>query len=210
MTPAEILRDFRTKYQHTYAWVVLPDSSKEVLCHIDAVSDQRDRTAVIQLSSNEYGKLVINFASDHQMRFRFPNVGSFQHGKNSLVIQRRAPHRQYQRGFGGANHYVVSATQYLTYDMESEPILSLDVVESAFKAEKYSARDALVLLGKGKHRSVALDGWFSICQPIDDTGLYPVFMGNMFIGKATDKLEFVPYKGAEVYKDEVNQILMGV
>ena len=210
MTPAEILRDFRTKYLHTYAWVVLPDTSREVLCYIDAVSDQRDRQAVIQLSSNEYGKLVINFASDHQMKFRFPNIGSFQHGKDALVIRRRAPHRQYQRGFGNANHEIVSATQYLTYDVLPEPTLSLDIAESAFKQEKSTARDAMVLLGKGRHRSVALDGWFSICQPIDETGLFPVFMGNVYVGRTNDKMEFQSAKGAEMYKDEINNVLVGV
>lgn len=210
MTPNEILRDFRTKYQHTFAWVVLPETSKEVLCYIDAVNDQRDRQAVIQLSSSEYGKLVINFASNHEMRFRFPNVGSFQYGKDSYVIRRKAPHRQYQRGLGVANHEMASATYYLTYDMENEPAMNLSTVAAAFRQEKYSARDAMALLKKGKHRSVALEGWFSISQPVDNTGLYPIFMGNMFIGKATDELEFVPYKGAEVYKNEVDQILMGV
>lgn len=210
MTPTEILRDFRTKYQHTYAWITLPDSKRAILCHIDAVAEQRDRQAVLQLSSSEYGKLVINFASNHEMRFRFPNVGSFQHGKDSLVIRRRAPHRQYQRGLCVTNHELVSATKYLTYDTLPEPQFSLETVEAAFKAEKYSARDALALLEKGKHRSVALEGVYSICQPIDEAGGYPIFMGDIFIGKVDDKLAFTPYKGAEAYKPEVDAIMSGV
>lgn len=210
MTPTEILRDFRTKYLGTYAWVKLPDSGKEVLCSIDAVAENRDRQAVVQLSSNEYGKLVINFASNHEMKFRFPNVGSFQHGKDSLVVRRRAPHRQYQRGLGAANHEVFTCTYHMTADMLPDPGVNLSTMESAFKAEKYRTRDALAILGKGKHRSVALDGSYSLSQPLDERSEYMLWCGLSMIGRVNDKLEFAPARGAEVFAEDAQRILMEV
>ena len=209
MTPNEILRDFRTKYLGTYAWVKLPDSGKEVLCSIDAVAENRDRQAVVQLSSNEYGKLVINFASNHEMKFRFPNVGSFQHGKDSLIVRRRAPHRQYQRGLGPANHEVFTCTSNMTGDMLPEPGLNLLTMESAFRAEKYRARDAVALLGNGKHRSVALEGNYSLSLALDD-GQHMMWCGLSCIGRVSDKLEFTPARGAEVFAEDAQRILMEI
>lgn len=210
MTPNEILRDFRTKYLGTYAWVRLPDSGKEVLCSIDAVAENRDRQAVVQLSSNEYGKLVINFASNHEMKFRFPNVGSFQHGKDSLIVRRRAPHRQYQRGLGAANHEVFTCTAGLTGDVFPEPGVNLDTMASAFKAEKYRARDAFAVLGKGKHRSVALDGNYSLSLPLDERADYMLWCGMSLIGRVNEKMEFSPARGAEVFAEDAQRILMEV
>ena len=207
MTPNEILRDFRTKYLHTFVWVKLPESGKEVLCYIDVVSENRDRQAVIQLSSNEYGTVVLNYASNHELRFKFPTVGSFQMGADSMVIRRRAPHRQYQRGLGAANHEVLNCASNFVGDVLPEPRMSLDTLAAAFKQEKYRGKDAFALLMKGRHRSVALDGMFSLCQPMDASPLPMVFMGTTFIGRVQDDLKFVPYKGAESYQNEVQQIL---
>ena len=210
MTPNEILRDFRTKYLNTYVWTKLPDSGKEVLCHVDAIQESRDRQAVLQLSSLEYGKLVLNFASNHELRFRFPNVGSFQHGPDSLVIQRRAPHRQYQRGLGAANHTIVTCTSSLTADILPGVQMTLEVMQSAFKQEKFRAREALPLLSKMKVRSVALEGMYSMSQPLDAIDQYMVFCGTTCIGRADEKLKFSPYKGADIYQDEVQRILLEV
>ena len=210
MTPNEILRDFRTKYLHTFVWTKLPDSGKEILCHVDAIQENRDRQAVIQLSSIEYGKLVLNFASNHELRFRFPNVGSFQHGPDSLVVQRRAPHRQYQRGLGAANHIIQTCTASLTADILPPVMLCMEVMQSAFKQEKFRAREALPLLSKGKVRSVALDGMCSMSQSLDAIDQYMCFCGTVCIGRVNEKLEFTPYRGADIYQDEVQRILLEI
>ena len=208
MTPNEILRDFRTKYQGTFVWLKTPETHKEILCFIDAVAENRDRQAVIQLSSNEFGKLVINFASNHTMKFRFPTVGSFQHGKDSLIVQRRAPHRQYQRGLGPANHMLYACTGNFTGDVLSGPQMDLSTVESAFKQEKYRGVEAYEMLSKGKHRSIALGGHFSLTQSLDKNDSPMLFHDATFIGRVRADLTFVPQKGAEVLADEAQRALL--
>lgn len=210
MTPNEILRDFRTKYTNTFVWTKLPDSGKEVLCHVDAIQENRDRQAVLQLSSTEYGKLVLNFASNHELRFRFPNVGSFQYGKDSLIIRRRPPHRQYQRGLGAANHEIFACTHLMTGDVFPAAQMDLPTMAAAFKQEKFRAREALPLLSKGKVRSVALDGSYSLSQAMDSIDQYMLFCGITCIGRVDDKLKFTPYRGADVFQEEVQRILLEV
>ena len=208
MTPNEILRDFRTKYQGTFVWLKTPETHKEILCFIDAVAENRDRQAVIQLSSNEFGKLVINFASNHTMKFRFPTIGSFQYGKDSLVVERRAPHRQYQRGLGPANHGIYACTTSFTADVLGTHGMDLNTVEAAFRQEKYRGVEALDMLSKGKHRSVALSGRFSLTQSLDKNDMPMLFHGTTFIGRVKSDLTFVPQKGAEVLADEAQRALL--
>lgn len=210
MTPNEILRDFRTKYQHTFVWLKAPETGKEILCYIDAVNENRDRQAVIQLSSSEFGKLVLNFASGHEMKFRFPNVGSFQYGKDSLCIFRRAPHRQYQRGLGPANHYISTCTENFTGDVLPSPQMGLDTIRASFMAEKYRGNEAMALLAKGKHRSVALGGRFSLSQPMDKVDMPMMFCSTTYIGRVKDDLTFVPAKGAEVLADDAQRALLEI
>src|ERR1044072_8421526 len=210
MTPNEILRDFRTKYQHTFVWLKAPETGKATLCFIDAVNENRDRQAVIQLSSIEYGKLVLNFASNHEMKFRFPNTGSFQHGKDSLVIVRRAPHRQYQRGLCVANHSLHACTEYFTADMLYAPQIGLETMTSAFKQEKFRGSEAMAMLSAGKHRSVALGGRFSLAQTMDKVDMPMLFLGTTYLGRVKDDLSFVPHKGAEVMADEAQRVLLEI
>lgn len=210
MTPNEILRDFRTKYQHTFVWLKAPETGKEILCYIDAVNENRDRQAVIQLSSNEFGKLVLNFASGHEMKFRFPNAGSFQHGKDSLIIVRRPPHRQYQRGLCQANHLLMCCTCQLTVDFMFDPQFDLNTIASAFKQEKYRGNEAFTMLSKGTHRSVALGGRFSLSQPMDKVDMPMMFCSTTYIGRVKDDLTFVPAKGAEVLADDAQRALLEI
>lgn len=210
MTPNEILRDFRTKYQNTFVWLKTPETKKEILCCIDSVAENRDRQAVIQLSSSEFGKLVINFASSHEMKFRFPNIGSFQHGKDSLLVFRRPPHRQYQRGLGPANHSISCCTDIFTSDVLYAPQMSLDTIKASFEAVKYRGSEAYKLLMLGKHRSVALGGLFSMTQPLDKVDMPMLFCGTTFIGRVKDDLTFAPQKGAEVLADEAQRTLLEI
>lgn len=211
MTPNEILRDFRTKYQGCFVWAKLPNQDKEVLCTLDAVKEDRDRQAVLQLSSDEFGKIFLNFASTHELRFKFPNIGSFQYGRDSFVIVRRAPHRQYQRGFCAANHWMYNCASSIAAGIIPEAEFTLPVVAAAFEQKKYRGFEALSLLKKGKHRSIALDGMFSMTQPMDEGGEMPfMFMGNTFIGKVKDDLTFVPCRGADIYQQEAQRALTDI
>ena len=210
MTPNEILRDFRTKYQHTYVWLKAPENGKQTLCFIDAVVENRDRQAVIQLSSLEYGKLVLNFASNHEMRFRFPNSGSFQHGKDSLVILRRPPHRQYQRGLCAANHALSCCTEVFTSDTHLGVQFSLDTINSAFQQVKYRGAEAMAMLKTGLYRSVALGGRFSLTQPLDKVDMPMLFLNTVCLGRVKDDLSFVPLKGAETMVDEAQRVLLDI
>lgn len=209
MTPAEVIRDFKTKYLNTFVHLKQPDG-REFLCKVDAIQDNRDRQAVIQLSSLEHGKVVINFASDYELKFKFPNSGSFQFGKDSYFIHRRAPHRQYARGCNAANHFIGRCTRVVPNGDEPDPTWTLELVEAAFKPEKFRGSDAVALLKRGKHRSVALSGFFSLTQPMDVTGNFCVFLQHTMIGHAKEDLSFIPARGAEVLTESATQALLEI
>jgi len=210
MTPEEIVRDFKTRYQNTFVFAKSPDKDKEILCRVDGIASHRDRQAVIQLSSNEYGKLMINLASNYELKFRFPNVGSFQYGRDSFYITRLAPHRQYQRGLCASNHRIGFCADGVNPMGEHPTRFSLDMVEAAFRQEKYRGDEAFHMLMKETHRSVAIANRFSMCQSLNNSKYPVLFLNHTYLGHVDDNLVFVPAKGAEVMAESAQQALLEI
>lgn len=210
MNISEILRDFRTKYQGTFVFTENPETGREILCRLDEIAESSERNAVLYLSSKEAGKLQLNLASSQRLLFRYPQVGTFQMGKDAVVCRRKVPHRSYTRGLYSNNHmfnYAVSSILGTTNSVRFD----LNTVSAAFEAQKYPLDEAIKLLVSMKVRSVALKGMWSLCQPVSEGGTeFLLLYGFDFVGTLDKDLVFKPARGMEVLLPEVSRLLMGL
>lgn len=161
MSPDDVLNDYVRKYNQTYVFVQMPDSNEENLFYMSSIQPHSKNVGVMTLTSEEFGKIQLNFGTAHTIKFRFPKIGVFQHGKDAYTFLRE-PRRQYRRGLCSENGQILNVAHKLlpnTYGVES---LSFELVSSAFKAETYSYQEALKLLASKKYRSVALANDFAL------------------------------------------------
>ena len=161
MDAYEVIGDFRRRYEGTYVWLSMDDCNKETLVHVDKIEDSNTKMATLNLTSQEYGQLSINYGSaDHTLKFKYPPVGVFQHGNNACVFMRR-PSRQYRRGLCSDNSLMQHTTRNVCGGSMN---WSIDEVTSAYRHETTSLQNALNLLTKKTIRSVALANEFSLCR----------------------------------------------
>lgn len=178
MTPEEIKSDFRRRYEGTYVMVEMPQSKQEELFLISVIIDGSDTTQLV-LESPSYGKLIINYGSNHKIKFKFPKVGTFQCG-NKAYIFTRSPQRQYQRGISTGNSTISQTVHRVRRGTRS--VLTHETLLAAFVKQVYSLGEALTLLGKKKWHSVALNKNYSISKYILEEGPYLLFYLDYPIG----------------------------
>lgn len=174
MTNAECIEDFKRRYEDTYVFLKSEQmGNEESLVHVDAVEQCNTHVGVLHLSSIDYGSLRINIASaGHELVFKQPTVGVFQHEHDAIVLTRPAK-KQYRRGVASGNVYFNYPTS-MCVDMGSVR-WTLDTVNNAFMEKSYSFQDALKMLASGRYRSVALADGFSVTLPIGTGEHYYVF-----------------------------------
>ncbi len=167
MSPEDIINEFRAKYEKTYVFVKTPDTEEENLFHLDRVTPDTTTTGILHLSSEEYGKIQLNFGTAHGIKFRMPQVGVFQHGKDAYLFN-RTPRRQWKRGLCSSNASIF-ATMNLAAGMARGGEFDFMTVAAAFKAQQYGWPQALKMIQSGKYRSVAIDRYMSIgLSPVTD------------------------------------------
>lgn len=158
----EILSDFKRRYEQSYIWVVPPDSEEESLFFVNRITADRCSVANLELTSPEFGKIILNMGTSHTLRFKYPPVGVFQNGPDALMF-RRIPAKQYKVGLYCGNASIVPVYNTLIGKRQhNDEELAFEQVLSAFRAETYTFKDALKMLGSGKYRSVALARNFSL------------------------------------------------
>jgi len=177
----DIVHDFTRRYADTYVLVKFPGDESENVFHVDQVAADDDHGAVLQLSSNEYGSIKLNLATGHEILFRYPEVDTFQHGKDSHYF-RRVPARQYRRGLCNANAgFYLCTTNAGVFE---PPRWDWELVNSAYHPRKYAFDKAIEMLVSGKYRSVALDKkGFSISLSLTAESSYMVFYFELCIGR---------------------------
>lgn len=159
MSPAEILRDFQRKYEGTYMFVKTPDSNEENLFRMDKVTPSDTCTGLLSLSSEEYGKIQLNYGTAHTIICKFPQVGVFQHGEESYYFN-RVPARQYRRGLCQDNGSIHAVMGHVTGHSHAEA-MTFPLVVSAFEHRTYGFSEAIKLVGN-KVKGCALDNNFSL------------------------------------------------
>lgn len=162
MNIPEILRDFIRRYDQSYLWVMMPDSDEESLFFVNRITEDRKNVAVLELSSPEYGKILLNMGTSHTLRFKYPPVGVFQNGKDAFIF-RRVPARQYKVGLYHGNSSIEPVWSKMLGSGGEGGALQFDQVLAAYQGVQYTYSDAVKMLATGKYRSIALRRGFSLC-----------------------------------------------
>ncbi len=178
MTQDEIIADFKRRYEGTYVMVEFPDSAKEELFHVDAVSSHGDMYQ-ISMTSNNYGQLVINYGSKHKIKFKTPPVGAFQCGKVAYLYT-RIPSKQYQRGLSNGNAFITTSFWKIYHNRNAQ--WNSVLVQAAFDAKTYPLQEALTMLIKEKYISVALRNNYTISQYNEVSGPFIVYYMDTPVG----------------------------
>lgn len=177
MQISEILRDFQRRWDHGYVWVEHPESQEESLFLVNNIREDRTKIATIELSSPEYGKILLNMGTAHTLKFKYPPVGVFQNNKDAYMF-RRFPAKQYKHAICNSNSVVgpVHDPMLGRTIRPSDNQLKFDDVLAAYRGERYMFGDALKMLSSGKYRSVALQRNWSLClNPTAKTGFVLLF-----------------------------------
>lgn len=170
----EIMRDFKRRWEHTYVWVVPPNTTEESLFYVDRIVEDPDRVATMTLSSPEFGKIVLNYGTAHTLKFKYPPVGVFQHGQRAMIF-RRTPSRQYKHGICPGNSEFYEPTVEVLRAARRNNELPFDLVQNAFQNVTSKYKEALLMLKSGRYRSVALKDNFSLCLGMGKENNYILF-----------------------------------
>jgi hypothetical protein len=159
---SEIRRDFQRRYEHGFVWVAPPGNEEESMFYVNRITADDRNVANIELTSPEYGKIILNMGTAHTLRFKYPPVGVYQNGKEAYIF-RRVPAKQYKHALYNGNSSVYEVWKHLVGQVpDNRAELRFDDVLAAFRGERYSFQDALKMLESGKYRSVALLRNFSL------------------------------------------------
>lgn len=161
MDQRTILTDFVRRYDQSYIHAVEPDSKEENLFFVNKITLDSKNLAVFDLTSPEFGRIMLNFGTAHKLKFKYPPVGVYQRGKDAYIF-RRFPQRQWKVGLSTGNCQCYPAAVDVLGGDKRINELTFDQVTDAFANEKYSFRDAWKMLKGGKYRSVALERNFSL------------------------------------------------
>lgn len=180
MTPAEIIAEFRKKYEGCYMHVQFPDKEEDNLFYLASVTQSRgEGTGILKLESEEFGKIQLNMGTAHTLKFKFPEVGVFQSGSDAYLF-RRDPRRQWRRGLCSDNATILPVWAGLRGANNN---LTFITVNDAFKGTTFSFAAALRMLATGKFRSVAMADGFSLCLSMTVDAEYYVMFRTMPIAK---------------------------
>jgi len=180
MNIEEIVNDFSRRYGDTYVLVQMPGEDEKNVFHVDRIIPDEDHGAVLQLSSNEFGSIKLNMSTGHSIFFEYPKVGSFQNGKEAALF-RRVPARQYRRGLCNGNAGFFRPTESVMGLRALE--WDWNIVNNAYKCEKYGLQEALKMLASGKYRSVALKDGFSVSLSLSTGKDYLIFYCDLPVGR---------------------------
>lgn len=184
MTNVEIVADFRRRWEGTYAWLWMDKLNEEILVSINRVEDSSDKVATIGVTNKKYGQLVLNLGSEeHELRFKYPPVGVFQHGDDVLLFRRR-PARQYRRGICPDNSIIWNVTRNV---VGNRARFDANEVQSAFDHVTHSETQALKLLGSGQARGVALRNNYSLLLSMDEGPDYVLYHWDVPVARMNVK-----------------------
>jgi hypothetical protein len=198
----QVLADFRRRYEGTFVFVEFPDSQKEALFKVDRIEESDSTVGIVCLSSNEYGKIRLNFATDHTIKFKYPPVGVFQNG-NQAFFFRRLPAKQYSRGICQGNSDVFAVTNGL---YRYPTTLNFTTVDNAFKAQTFGVKEALAMLKGGKHISVALRDGFALSLSLSTQKGLIMYYFDLPVAWLTEDGDISTIM-EETYSDQIKQVL---
>lgn len=189
MTPVEIVNEFKRKYESTYLFVQMPDNPESNLFFLNRVTANSDGGGVMQLHSEEFGKIALNINTAHSIKFTWPKVGVFQNGKDACLFLRE-PRRQWQRGVCSGNSSIIPVWSIIeATGSTNQGMFDFTSVANAHAAKTYNYHEAVKMLASGKYRSVALANGFSLCLSVSEAYEYLLlYWTSVVAGVKGDKL----------------------
>lgn len=146
--------DFQQKYEGTYCRYTSPLNKNKEVFLITLVEPSKVQAPVVSLYNEKYGELFLNYITEADLDFSFPEVGYFQNGKRALRFCRNYE-RQWKKGLCSATGRFI-----FPYDAIREvsyPQVSQALVEDAFKLfESKSLDGAKKFLDEKQAVSVAM------------------------------------------------------
>jgi hypothetical protein len=93
----QVGEDFRQKYEETYCRYLSPLTKKNEVFYISSVEVYDDRPPVLILFNSKAGELYLNYDTEAELDFSFPETGYFQSGNKALRFYKRHA-RQWKKG----------------------------------------------------------------------------------------------------------------
>jgi hypothetical protein len=202
MNNGEVVNDFRRRYEGTYVFLKMERTGVETLVKVSRVEDSSTKIGILYLESPEYGALTLNLGSDgHHLKFKYPPVGVFQHGRDAFLFRRR-PSRQYRRGICSDNSLMYNVTSSVVGPLSR---WSAEEVQDAFNHKVSTPKQAFELLATNKARSVALDNNFSISKSPFETPDYVIWNWQFPVARISEKGVL-----GKVYEEVFRQDLLNI
>ncbi len=204
MNNEQILNDFRRRYESTYVGLKLQKENREVLAHIDVINYHPSKIGILEITTEEFGKLSLNLGSSgHSLIFHYPKTGVFQYGREACIFTRE-PRRQYKRGLCPDNSNLVNTTVRVFGNLIP---FRFAAIAAAFKHQTYTLPQALAMLQNGTARSVALENDFSISLSLTrDKKTYLLWYCTTIIGEC-DSQGTLLNVFEPIYKQQLEQLI---
>lgn len=146
--------DFRQKYENTYCRYLSPLTRKNEVFLISSVEVSDERPPVLTLFNKKAGELYLNYDTEAELDFTFPETGYFQHENKALRFYKQHA-RQWKKGVGGSTAYC--AFPYNEFSV-TEPVgVTEETLTSAFQRQIVPISVALRKLQNNEAFSVALN-----------------------------------------------------
>ncbi len=124
----QIGEDFAQKYEGTFCRYVSPVTQIKEVFQILEIIAHADEPPSIVLFNKKHGEVYLNYTTEAELDFTFPNCGYFQHHDRALLFSRLFP-RQWKKGICSA-----TANVHLPYFVYGGTNLDEDNLASAFNS----------------------------------------------------------------------------
>ena len=121
--------DFKQKYEGTFCRYVSPITNKKEVFKIFQVSPKENSGPTITLFNNRAGELYLNYSTEAELDFTYPETTYFIH-ENKALLFRRAYQRQWKKGLCNSTAWI--SFPYDTIFPTVHPQIHEDMVVSLF------------------------------------------------------------------------------
>lgn len=150
----QIGQDFQQKYQGTFCRYTSPISQRREVFFIPQVIPQAKEGPHIVLFNQRAGELFLNYNTEAELNFDYPECNNFLHDKKCFRFL-RAYVRQWKKGICTQTAHIAFSYNEIYPKLATQ--LTSEILESAFKSKKIvSIKEAIHLIENEKYFSLPL------------------------------------------------------
>jgi len=173
----QIGHDFAQKYEGTFVHVAFKPGDKPALFQCAGVASSENGPPMLTLVNKEHGTIKLNYQTECEVSFPFPNCGYFWAENRIAAIFQKKHSRQYRRGICSSTASI--SCPYAAFMPMRIPI-SEENLQSAFKPVFVQLDDAIGFIQMQLALSVPLSSHLAIgASPSDRVSDYIIW----FLGK---------------------------